>query len=491
MKKTAMLLALLTLMSFAASCSGDNSGSAADTTAQNADTTAAPETTTDDPLNDNLPEVKYDGYEFRIYTYADYDSTYAPEAENGDVVNDAVYSRNRAVEERFDVAIRTVNSGKTSVTDHIKSIEQLILAGGDDFDITTNICKHLAGQSLLGYFVNLRDIDVFNFDKPWWSKKLVEDLTFNDVMYIFSNNIAYDEFAQSKVYFFNKDMVNDLGIDDPYQTVFDNKWTLDEFMSITRDVYNDLDGDGTANDADSYGLLTTTSHNTWQLALDIPVWEKKGDTIELVANSTKANDAFDKIFDFYYNSKGLYLWHSYGEANEPMRKMFIDGKGMFVFGFVADAGVHYRNADIDYGIVPYPMYDERQDGYRIFFGANNANSFAIPITASDLERTGVIIEAMSAEGYKTLIPAYYEVALKAKYLRDEASVHMLDIITESRTISFSYCYDNFTKGSMDFGMALSLTNPLYSESYSTFYASRESMVKERINEVVEAFNKAK
>jgi len=489
MKKLALLLALLTLTSVFASCS-DNSGTSADTTAA-AETTTAEETTTADPLDDELPEKNYEGYDFRFYVYGDFDKTYAPDTETGDVVNDAVYQRNSTVEERFNITISTVNSGETTYSKQTPAIEKLILAGDDSFDVAVNYCKQLTGQSLSGYFVNIHDIDVFNFDKPWWSKKLVEDLTYMDCMFVFSNNIAYEEFAASKVFYFNKDTVNDLGIDDPYQTVFDGKWTLDEFISITRDVYSDLNGDGQKGIEDSYGLLTTTSHNTWQLALDIPVWQKNADSLVLVANSDKANTAYTKLYDFYYNSPGLYLWHSFGNADKPMRQMFVEGKGMFSFGLVGDSGVFYRDTDVDYGIVPFPKYDENQDGYRVFFGANSANAFAIPITASDLERTGIIIEAMSAEGYKSLIPAYYEVALKAKYLRDENSVKMLDLVTANRTISFSYCYDDYSKASVDFGMALAQGSDRHTESYATFYASRENIVNERLKVITEAFAKAK
>ena len=64
----------------------------------------------------------------------------------------------------------------------------------------------------------------------------------------------------------------------------------------------------------------------------------------------------------------------------------------------------------------------------------------LPITTADAERTGIIVEAMSAEGYKNLIPAYYEMALKSKYTYDTDSVEMLDIMFANRVLSFSYMY---------------------------------------------------
>ena len=110
--------------------------------------------------------------------------------------------------------------------------------------------------------------------------------------------------------------------------------------------------------------------------------------------------------------------------------------------------------------------------------------FSIPKTASDTDRTGVILEALSAEGYKQVFPTYYEIALKDKYLRDDESVKMLDLITASRTISFSYMYDNYGKAGLGFGNCFTSA---YKDSYATFYAAQENSVKARVADVVKAF----
>jgi hypothetical protein len=138
-------------------------------------------------------------------------------------------------------------------------------------------------------------------------------------------------------------------------------------------------------------------------------------------------------------------------------------------------------------MLPYPKFDEKQEDYRVFFGANSSSMFAIPIFASDPSRTGLIIEALSAEGYKQLIPVYYEIALKDKYLRDDTSIKMLDLITDARTISFSYCYDNWDAG-LGFGNCFQSD---YASSFATFYAGREAIVAARLKEVAKAFADAK
>ena len=53
----------------------------------------------------------------------------------------------------------------------------------------------------------------------------------------------------------------------------------------------------------------------------------------------------------------------------------------------------------------------------------------MPTNASDPERTEIILEALSAESRYTVQPAYYDISLKGKYIRDEECADMLDIKT--------------------------------------------------------------
>ena len=52
---------------------------------------------------DYLPDVSYDGYEYRIIEYEEY-LLYQEEA-TGSVMDDAIYQRNLLAEEKFDINI--------------------------------------------------------------------------------------------------------------------------------------------------------------------------------------------------------------------------------------------------------------------------------------------------------------------------------------------------------------------------------------------------
>lgn len=89
-----------------------------------------------------------------------------------------------------------------------------------------------------------------------------------------------------------------------------------------------------------------------------------------------------------------------------------------------------RAMEGDYGVVPFPKYDENQDRYynRVVDGWLHV----APVTCGNPERTSAVMEALAYETSVTVIPSYYEKAVQHKMLRDEESVKMLDLIRSTR-----------------------------------------------------------
>ena len=116
--------------------------------------------------------------------------------------------------------------------------------------------------------------------------------------------------------------------------------------------------------------------------------------------------------------------------------------------------------------------DEAQQNYLTM--SDGAHTImAIPKTTTDIERNSVIIEALNAESYKWVIPAYYEITLKVKYSRDEESVAVLDMLLDGRTFDFGYVYDGWK------GYAFILQNLISAKKsdFASAFASEKSATK--------------
>jgi len=77
-------------------------------------------------------------------------------------------------------------------------------------------------------------------------------------------------------------------------------------------------------------------------------------------------------------------------------------------------------------MIPFPKYDSAQENY----GSSTRSTFSglgIP-KCGNAEFADLILEAFSSESYRTVSPAYYEIAMKDKYSRDSVSAQMYDMI---------------------------------------------------------------
>jgi hypothetical protein len=100
-----------------------------------------------------------------------------------------------------------------------------------------------------------------------------------------------------------------------------------------------------------------------------------------------------------------------------------------------------RNMTSLYGIVPVPKLDENQDSY-YSYAHDTMTAYGIPLTVigDELEMVGAFLEAMASESYRTVTPAYYELALKTKYVSDDLCAKMLDDIVNNFYVDAGVLY---------------------------------------------------
>ena len=489
-----LLTALLASM---ASCG--SGGDTKDTVTSGGDSSSTAEETTDArlALDDGLPEKDLDGYEFRILT--SYGSkkpvalTYVPEEATGDVVVDATYKRNQKIEERFNCKIIETDTGTTNWQDQTNMIKNTIMSDEDAWDLTIN---HIIGGpniSLENCFVDYYTMNYIDFSKPWWSDQMVDEMTVRGQAYLLGDVIGLDALKSAKVLYLNKPKFEEWNRELPYQDVFDGTWTMDKLFALTSDVYSDLNGNSERDVEDFYGYISHASQNGWLVSCDVPVLEKESDGhLEIVVNGDKVASLVEKLYKFYYETTGSLIIR----GNDPVTgvsqgewqtQLFADGHGLVGFSQIYAAANELRDSNVEYGIIPFPKWDEKQESYRVFCGGG---LLGVPVTVRNLDNTGLILEALAAETYKTVVPAYFGTALKEKFTYDSESGKCLDIINDNLAISFAYAYDNWQGFGHMLGAILASDKP--SADYASFYAGRIKSAEARlklINDFFEANEK--
>ena len=102
---------------------------------------------------------------------------------------------------------------------------------------------------------------------------------------------------------------------------------------------------------------------------------------------------------------------------------------------------YLRDIETNFGILPFPTFDESQAEYGHTVSAWHSEFLCVPRGVSDLSRTGIVLELLAYQGKKLLTPAYYEKTLVGQYTRDEESAEMLDIIFATRVFDVGIYYN--------------------------------------------------
>lgn len=473
MKTISILLLLIFILPAICSCSGPG-----ETPAVSAGvSTSAPEPTEEElrnAISDDLPETDCEGREFRLYAFDKMEKYFYADEQNGEIINDSIYTANKTVEERFNTDIVFVDSGGDDVS-HNSAIRKSILANDNIFEVAENHDSLSGASAMEGLYLNLYEIPYLNFEKPWWPSNAVDSLTFMNQMYVGSSNMSYKGFHFTRVLFFNKSLIADYNLTEPYRYVFDGQWTLDLLIGITKDIYEDMNGDAKADKSDIYGYMANNPSYCYLEAYGINPIEKSDNELVMAINNEKTIQLFDKMYSLIFESPGGVMVN-YSES----AALFGEGHAVYVFGELGHAVDILRYTDVNYGIIPLPKLDETQEEY---LSAYTDRFFVVPVNSPDLDFFGLILEAMSAEGYKKVIPAYYEVALKQKFTYDDESVRILELINEVRILDFAFVYcNNFN------GIVNDLLNPSKpSKDFASLYAKREKTLAAAVAKVSDIF----
>lgn len=429
MKKIRYIALALMLLQLTA-CGGEKNPQKTDNSS--ASDTSSEETTP--KYLDNLPETDLDGFEFRIMALSDHYVKYVfSDEQSGSLVDDAVYNKCRAVEDRFNCKIRLADGAEGisyEARDDFAPIKNPMMANEYTFDIATGHDISMASASLEGYFYNLREVPYLDFDQPWWPKFTVESLTVNNRMYLFSNNISYEYMADTRVMFFNKKIIEDMNIDMPYQLVYDGTWTLDKMYELSSSAYVDLNGNSTVDEGDRFGYVNQMWY-AYLEAFNLECYKEGNDGYLTYEFDVDKNQ---KIIDAFHNL-------AFGEGgffSTNAETIFADGNALFTYQRLDTARDIFSQYDVIYGILPMPKLDETQS---VYYGGMTDRPYGIPVTASEnIDKVGLIVEALSAEGYKTVYPAYFEQALKARYADQNDDAKMIDIVCGNDVLAFTYLY---------------------------------------------------
>ena len=394
-----------------------------------------------------FPDTNYEGYEFRILSFEIQSWAYTAmtaEEQIGEVVNDAIYMRNVVVEDRLNIKISEKRVPWGAMTGPINNT---VKSGSDDYDITLVNALEAGPLAQKGLFLNLNGIAALALDRPWWDQNANSSMEIGKRLYFTTTDATAFTFDMMGTMYFNKTLCNNLGLESPYKKVRENTWTMDEMYKMMRAAAKDTDGDGAFTYEDTWGFAAHAVDDQYFFGGQKMIMVKKDENGYpfLPVPDEHFVSAYAKMRQIFNLSDGDCISAYYNEGKIAGRKdsdtpenFFMDGKALFLCQALSVARM-MRETTTDFGIIPFPKYDEKQDNY---YSVMNGNfpTFEILTTQGNPERAGAITNALTAVSSTTLKPAYYEITLNNKMLRDEESIEMIDIQMQNRVYDLAMIY---------------------------------------------------
>jgi len=451
----------------------------------------------------NLPDANYDGEEITFLVEGDYMDIYRSEEimaneVSASVISTAVANRNALVEDKFNVKIKEVRT--TTAAEMTALIRNSQLSNSDDYDIVMPYIPQAATLSLEGCFYLLNDNTNLHLDEDYWDQGAIDGLSISNKNYFITGDLSILSLACTHAIVFNKDVVKDNNLENPYDLVTDGKWTIDKLKEMARKVTSDSDGITGMSAADTYGYLINSNFVT---SMFIGAGERltnkdSNDLPSITVSSTKGLDVFEKIFALVNDKQAT------GQI-ETLKEITPSSKSVWRLATesVANKKVLFRAMAIvdmpelgeyecNFGILPVPKYDDTQDNYYSIVSTVYASSAAIPVTNPNFDQAAIILDAMTQASTDSVKYNYYQVMLKDRKIQDNESEKMLDLIFDNRVYDLGNVFGWGGASIYDSNSISNFMNTIAFSGSDTFVSTYESIkntIQADLDKTIENFNK--
>ncbi|MBQ3900703.1 MAG: hypothetical protein II736_03160 [Clostridia bacterium] len=433
-KSIAIILAVFTVISLLVSCtkSGGRSGSKEKTDTDDEYTTYVKELAQD---------VNFDGMTFTLIGRSGGNFPIKDE-ETGDIGSDAVYHRQRDLEDIFGISWEPVI---TEIgPDTADQVINEVMAGGDSYDLS-NGSTQTVGQPLLnaGVIMNVSNLEHVDMSREWWIEAMQTDYAIKGQTFFLTGPIVVNNYCDTTCMLFNKTVTELYGIDDAelYQTVRDGDWTLDKMFEVASAVPENPSGNGVwrYDEPPGFDFIFTSGYR-------ITKFNDEGEPYVEDKLPVEFSNLSDKLCPVF-SDDGQTIHTKYKKNETPenkygvedLRTLFIDNRALFRFG-TTEGALEMRKEDVTFGILPYPKRDSTQKEYCSYARMGQDSAVYVPRTVKSLELTDVITEAMGALSQKYIKEAYYEKLLKGQSIFDAESSEMLDLIFSTKVYDLIALY---------------------------------------------------
>lgn len=514
-----LILCVLITAVFFTSCGNEaDEPSSAVTEASKAEEQSTPSDVSEETSAAYVPDI-YSGTDYFGKTFTVWSTTWNTSAYTSEIifnegnydemisdgVNNAIQARNDRVYDTLGVKIDEIYYGSPTRygSDTLTYIRNFIDAADPDISAFC-ICLYDCGTlSLEGVLYDLYSLDNINPENPWWEQYFNESVTIDNKLYFTIGDIGFTSMGQTPCVFYNADLIEDLGLEDPVKVAIAGNWTLDKALEYSKSLcidsaepigrmdYHDQYGWSGQYD-DIYAMIYGAGVRILSTGSDgYPV---------LTLNNETTIGTVDKLIALMNDDSYMSGNDYFNESNTPMELLvdaFEAGRCIFYSSGVYMAA-RFEMPDV-FGILPVPKFSAEQERYYSLLNTWTTNAYCI---GANLDKEGAefaaaVLDVMGYYSWKeypdSIATNYYGVMLKNQKLALEDSEAMLDLIFEARGCEVGSIYqigklNGGTKAVNDVFVDIITNNT--SGGFASKYESYADIFENDVSTLIDTFKNA-
>lgn len=218
-------------------------------------------------LIDQMGEKNLEGFTLRILSTTENKdgnrafgtSQFIPDEKEPGMVSDAIMERNNLIEQTFNCKIDVQFTEPNEA--FVQKVTNDYIAGDIDYDVVASgiSSNGLSALAASGYLEDLNAIEnsYLRLDQPWWDQQAVNGLSIDNKLFFINGDLLLTDDERTCMLFFNRDLIEENQLEDPYALVEAGTWTVDKLYEMARAAAVD-GGDGKMDvegGEDTWGLI--------------------------------------------------------------------------------------------------------------------------------------------------------------------------------------------------------------------------------------------
>lgn len=409
----------------------------------------------------------------------------------GDEINDQIYDRNQKIEKQLGVTFKYVEEkGNSANIDNFKKKVEADFSGEGEYEIIGSYSVSLPTFAQLGFLADATEegFKYFDFDREWWPNNLVEQATIGDSLYFFSGDISTNLIWMMTVMYYNKELAEEYQMPNLYDLVKNNEWTHEKLYELTKDIYTDANNNNKKDADDFYGLqIAGVNFDAFATSAEAYSVIKDAQTDLLKVSDEYYGEYMTNLIDMgvkLYSSRGTYYHTS---TTTAIRAHFTEGQSIFWPDrtFVAARECQAEGVEIEFGVLPIPMYMSTQQKYVTNVG-HPFTMYGISsnvLDAMDMEKVSAVVQEISFFNYQNVTPEIFDTSLKNRYADEPDDAAMFEICRNGIVFEMGRLCNNAIDTSASSGYRSTVV------SGQNTWASLSARYKSIVDMKIQEFNK--